>query len=239
MSHRRNRIRWIGQRPADQYAALPNELIRDHQLSWQARGIAAYLWSHIDGYEASANGIASESATDPKSIRKYLDELAAHHWIAVRDTGPTSRDYYLHPARRLTEEEYAKAIGDEIPNADLGEIIPDETKVGQKFPKGTGNIPLPLGKNSPSKINKTAGTYGKNSPTKNKENQVEDQVEDQGTINGATEGHKIDAKEETTQPNPSGEPFCSCCNMPPVFCQNAPLVVSRRSNSISDEPPPF
>jgi hypothetical protein len=104
---RRNPIRWIGKGPNKSFTRLPNELARDGSLSAEARSIAAYLWSHCDGWELSAKSIAAELRMDRGTVGARLEELSRHRWVAIHKTGQRSRQYFAYPARRLTEAEHA------------------------------------------------------------------------------------------------------------------------------------
>lgn len=216
----RNRIRWISDdRPKDQYAALPNELIRDTTISWAAKGIAGYFWSHRDGYEVSANGIAAEFGTAPKTVGKYLAELEVARWLAINKEVRNAPEYYLHPGRRLTEDEYQKCIGTK--------------SLKQNLPKGIDEMPQGYGQNVHIENLETAGPLGHNVATKNKENQREDQRENQGVL------PETQTKSDAATKN-SGAVLCGCHDLP-FGCPNDPTPVRMWNQyaTTDDTPPPF
>ena len=106
MTGQRHPIRWIGKRPSKNFAQIPNELCRE-RITSKARSVALYLWSQRDGWELSPTAIHNDLGIDRKTVGEALDELSAHRWLAIRVTGARSREYYAHPARRLTEVEHA------------------------------------------------------------------------------------------------------------------------------------
>jgi hypothetical protein len=110
--HTRNPIRWIGNGPSKSFTRLPNELARDGSLSAEARSVAAYLWSHVDGWELSAKSIGVALGMDRGTVGNRLEVLSRHRWIAVHKTGQRSRQYFAHPARRLTDAEHTSLTAD-------------------------------------------------------------------------------------------------------------------------------
>jgi hypothetical protein len=123
----RNPIRWIGSGPSKSFTRLPNDLARDGNLSAEARSIAVYLWSHCDGWELSAKSIGATLRMDRGTVGTRLEELSRHRWLAIHKTGQRSRQYFAHPARRLTEAEHASLTA--CGYAD-GTSMPDPEHVG-------------------------------------------------------------------------------------------------------------
>ncbi|CRZ17977.1 hypothetical protein BN2156_04874 [Mycolicibacterium neworleansense] len=106
----RNPVYWIGDKPIDYYTPVPHGLARDGDLSSGARSVALYVWSHVGGWELSAVSIAEALGMDRKSVGRALAELDRKRWIAIRSTGKTTREYYAHPARKLTEDEHSDLV---------------------------------------------------------------------------------------------------------------------------------
>lgn len=104
-----NPITWIGDRPEQGYACIPNELARDGKLSSVARSVALYLWSHDNGWKSSQAAIAKALGIGNRdTVKAALDELSECRWLAIRKVGRTAHSYYAHPARKLTEAEHSE-----------------------------------------------------------------------------------------------------------------------------------
>lgn len=70
------------------YTVLPNALLRDKSLSFKARGILAFMLSHVDGWEATAEWLAGQALEGREAIRSGLSELEAAGYVtyaSVRD----------------------------------------------------------------------------------------------------------------------------------------------------------
>lgn len=62
-------------RPAQNFSILNNHTLRDHRLSFRARGVLAYLLSMPDNWKSSADRIANVGVEGRDAIRSALSEL--------------------------------------------------------------------------------------------------------------------------------------------------------------------
>lgn len=69
-------------RPVANYSILDNLTIRDHRLSFRARGVLCYLLSMPDNWRSSADRIAQVGVEGRDAVRKALDEL--ERWGYIR-----------------------------------------------------------------------------------------------------------------------------------------------------------
>lgn len=70
------------------------ELARDGKLSFVARSVALYVWSHTEKWQQSASAVADALGMDRGTVGKALTELQEHGWMAreVHQTvGPTGK----------------------------------------------------------------------------------------------------------------------------------------------------
>lgn len=67
-------------RPA-RFTILDNEIIRNHALSFRARGILAYLLSMPDGWSVSSHHLAKVGAEGRTAVRTGLAELVEHGYL--------------------------------------------------------------------------------------------------------------------------------------------------------------
>lgn len=63
-------------RPTSHFSVVRNDLIRDSQLSYRARGVLIAILSHDDNWRTSARQLAKESPDGEHAIRAALRELA-------------------------------------------------------------------------------------------------------------------------------------------------------------------
>lgn len=70
------------------YAGIPMELARDGKLSFLARSVAMYVWSHDEKWQQSASAVAADLGMDRGTVGKALAELQEHGWM-VREIHQT------------------------------------------------------------------------------------------------------------------------------------------------------
>src|SRR4051794_37570453 len=76
------------------YAGIPIELARDGKLSYLARSVAMYVWSHDERWQQSASAVADALGMDRGTVGKALAELQDHGWMARevhRIVGPSGK----------------------------------------------------------------------------------------------------------------------------------------------------
>jgi len=68
-------------RPADNFAIISNEFLRDGRVSFRARGIGGWLLSHETGWETTTERIAEAAEVGRDQIRSALRELEAAGYL--------------------------------------------------------------------------------------------------------------------------------------------------------------
>ncbi|WP_336879788.1 helix-turn-helix domain-containing protein [Rhodococcus globerulus] len=63
------------------YASVPMELARDGKLSYLARSVAMYIWSHDEKWQQSASAVAKALGMDRGTVGKALAELEENGWF--------------------------------------------------------------------------------------------------------------------------------------------------------------
>lgn len=63
------------------YAGIPTELARDGKLSYLARSVAMFVWSHDETWTQSAKAVAEVLEMDRGSVAKALAELQDRGWL--------------------------------------------------------------------------------------------------------------------------------------------------------------
>lgn len=66
------------------FTIIPNETLRDRNLTYRALGLLAELLSHDDGWETNAERLAARAKEGRDSIRTALNELREHRYMVTR-----------------------------------------------------------------------------------------------------------------------------------------------------------
>jgi len=77
---------------AQPFSQIPNEIIRDPEISSNAFRLLAYLMSHRDGYELTYDQIERQTGLGRFAINQAASQLKAKHWLDFdRPTLPNGR----------------------------------------------------------------------------------------------------------------------------------------------------
>lgn len=111
--HVRNPIKRHGDTPRDHFTIVPNELVRDTELSNHAYRVASVIRSHAEDYEVSVKSLAEMLGWGRVRTREALQELVATRWLAIRRYKTASgtrafEEYHLNVSRKFTEPEAAE-----------------------------------------------------------------------------------------------------------------------------------
>ena len=68
-------------RKDDRYFVAPNEPFNNESLSWEARGIIAYLLSKPDGWEVRTKDLVRRGPAGRDKVRRVLAELEEHGYL--------------------------------------------------------------------------------------------------------------------------------------------------------------
>jgi hypothetical protein len=87
-------------RPRDNFTIISNQVIRDHRLTWKARGLLIYVLSQPDHWRTSSSHLASISPDGVYAIRTGLDELEQLGYLERRryqtPNGQWRHDIIIH-----------------------------------------------------------------------------------------------------------------------------------------------
>ncbi len=74
---------------SEQYTVLPNHVLNDERLSWEARGLLAYLLSKPDDWRVSTRALVQAGTAGKDKVQRVLRELeAAGYLVRRRVRGP-------------------------------------------------------------------------------------------------------------------------------------------------------
>jgi|TARA_R110000737_G_scaffold133018_1_gene164656 hypothetical protein len=63
------------------YVKIPNELLRDKNLSWKAKGLYSWMACNKDNFHFTINSIAAQYPDGRDAIRSAMDELKEVGWL--------------------------------------------------------------------------------------------------------------------------------------------------------------
>jgi hypothetical protein len=93
-----NKIR-RGPQVADNFTMLPNSQIRDDTLTWEARGLLAWLHSHREGFEVTEAAMIEAGSFGRDGVRRMVRELEDAGYLTRERTydvaGGSTVDYVL------------------------------------------------------------------------------------------------------------------------------------------------
>jgi len=67
--------------PADRFTIVPNDYLRDNRLSWEARGLLAWLMSHAASFKVTEEGMIGDGNMGRDGIRRMVRELETHGYL--------------------------------------------------------------------------------------------------------------------------------------------------------------
>lgn len=142
-------------KPTINFTQVPNEAVRDKNLSWKAKWLYLYLWSKPDGWDFSAERIAPESSDGLRATKTWLQELE-QFWYISRERQKTGKvDYQLHIKPKCQNEllgnEPKVDFSSELkqPSAEIDPISNTENTTNTVFTSNTVSISKDIGENPP------------------------------------------------------------------------------------------
>ena len=77
------------------YVKIPNNLLRDKNLSWKAKGLYSWMACNKDNFHFTINSIASQYPDGRDAIRSAMDELKKVGWLIYTKKGNGWGKYHL------------------------------------------------------------------------------------------------------------------------------------------------
>jgi len=147
-------------RPADRFAMISNEFLRDVRLSFHARGVGAWMLSHATGWECTTEGVAREAGVGRDQVRRALRELEAAGYLrrtrvrlAGGKLGPMEYEIQCTPfdvspgdGQRLE----IQALEDQPPASNQHKKITPQKIKTQEEPSGGATVPAAPAEDVPS-----------------------------------------------------------------------------------------
>lgn len=136
------------------YTAIANECLEDSRLSWDARGVLAYLISRPEGWKIRRSHLKKIGNCGEHKISRIFREL--------EETGYLTRRWPQDAAGHFTGE--VIDIHEYPENPDTGETGPPEKRL-------TGKVPHVVNTETPAKTEKAVSTEEKTPPSGGKKSQ--------------------------------------------------------------------
>lgn len=127
---KRTTVKLQGDRPKTHYTVVPNDLIRDRDLSSDARVVGIYLLSVEDGWETNQEQIAAVLGwpTKSKRVGNAMKDLTDRGWMRhIERKGPNGstyqHEYVMNRARRINSTTVKSTVVDEEPTTVKSTVV--------------------------------------------------------------------------------------------------------------------
>ena len=129
------------------YTNTNNQLVRDDNLTWKARGIFNYLWSQANEWQFYVKEIASHSKDGEKALQSGLQELEEHGYLKrvnrhSKNGSFDGLDWILDDTGRLNRQAQNSVNGEMEPKPPKNRQNTSDVKRAQRETRPAQNLPL-------------------------------------------------------------------------------------------------
>ena len=129
------------------YTNTNNQLVRDDDLTWKARGIFNYLWSQANEWQFYVKEIASHSKDGEKALQSGLQELEDHGYLKrvnrhSKNGSFDGLDWILDDTGRLNRQAQNSVNGKMSTNPPKNRQNAPDAKGAQRETRPAQNLPL-------------------------------------------------------------------------------------------------
>ena len=129
------------------YTNTNNQLVRDDDLTWKARGIFNYLWSQANEWQFYVKEIASHSKDGEKALQSGLQELEEHGYLKrvnrhSKNGSFDGLDWILDDTGRLNRQAQNSVNGKMSTNPPKNRQNTPDVKRAQRETRPAQNLPL-------------------------------------------------------------------------------------------------
>lgn len=129
------------------YTNTNNQLVRDDDLSWKARGIFNYLWSQANEWQFYVKEIASHSKDGEKALQSGLQELEKHGYLKrvnrhSKNGSFDGLDWILDDTGKLNRQAQNSVNGEKEAKAPKNRQNTPDAKGAQRETRPAQNLPL-------------------------------------------------------------------------------------------------
>ena len=117
------------------FTAIPNQFLRDNNISFKAKGLFTYMYSMKNGWNFTIKSISKQQKQGELSIKNAMDELKKHGYIKYKKYSNGKGEYYLNPMPNQEnpnqENPNQENPNQENPNWDFKHEIEEQTSKEQ------------------------------------------------------------------------------------------------------------
>lgn len=129
------------------YTNTNNQLVRDDDLTWKARGIFNYLWSQANEWQFYVKEIASHSKDGEKALQSGLQELEEHGYLKrvnrhSKNGSFDGLDWILDDTGRLNRQAQNSVNGEMEQKPPKNRQNTPDVKRAQRETRPAQNLPL-------------------------------------------------------------------------------------------------
>lgn len=129
------------------YTNTNNQLVRDDDLTWKARGIFNYLWSQANEWQFYVKEIASHSKDGEKALQSGLQELEEHGYLKrvnrhSKNGSFDGLDWILDDTGRLNRQAQNSVNGKKEAKPPKNRQNTPDVKSAQREKRPAQNLPL-------------------------------------------------------------------------------------------------
>jgi len=129
------------------YTNTNNQLVRDDDLTWKARGIFNYLWSQANEWQFYVKEIASHSKDGEKALQSGLQELEEHGYLKrvnrhSKNGSFDGLDWILDDTGRLNRQAQNSVNGEMAKKPPKNRQNTPDAKRAQRETRPAQNLPL-------------------------------------------------------------------------------------------------
>lgn len=129
------------------YTNTNNQLVRDDDLTWKARGIFNYLWSQANEWQFYVKEIASHSKDGEKALQSGLQELERHGYLKrvnrhSKDGSFDGLDWILDDTGKLNRQAQNSVNGEKEAKPPKNRQNTPDVKRAQRETRPAQNLPL-------------------------------------------------------------------------------------------------
>ena len=129
------------------YTNTNNQLVRDDDLTWKARGIFNYLWSQANEWQFYVKEIASHSKDGEKALQSGLQELEEHGYLKrvnrhSKNGSFDGLDWILDDTGRINRQAQNSVNGEMEPKPPKNRQNTPDVKRAQRETRPAQNLPL-------------------------------------------------------------------------------------------------
>ncbi len=79
------------------FTTIPNKFLRDKNISFKAKGLFAYMFSMVNGWNFTIRSISNQQNQGEQIIKSALSELKKYGYVEYRKFSTGKGEYYLNP----------------------------------------------------------------------------------------------------------------------------------------------